>query len=594
MSAAAEDSLSNAAHPENEDYISLALDDVEESSSSESVSSDDVQVDKTVREHAAARSTPWSIDVPWHRCQNAAEMLHAEIETFSKWISPTPEEHSARVMVIQLLQHALHSEWPDADVRSFGSQDTQLYLPQGDIDLVVLSKEMDQHSREHVLRRMAGCLRAHKLARDIQVIARAKVPIIKFVCTLGLFHVDISINQANGLQAAQFVNRWLVKQPAIRPLVMVLKQFLQQRALSEVFTGGLGSYSVTLLVLSFLQLHPKLQRGEISASQNLGVLLMELLELYGKNFGYDYCTIVVRGRGCYMSKMDSMMYDERKPFLLTNDISRGSFAIISVRSALGGAFDILHAALCERAGDIQNFRRRQRILNDRQSQSTHKFFHPDDANNQLHITSDYKEPESLLGSILGASKEMTRRRNEIKSLFESGTLQKRLAKFGHPVDDLATKPSTLPATVEEPRAAPVEEQVSAPANEPVIIPSTGQPRRRNHQDTLETSPESRYATTGTRKRGAEDPWSHPAKAPRTSDSESDEDLVAGDAPYVMESSESDTPPVSSMPKRPAKKRMLNMAGRAKRFVKSTARKLSKSDRIHFWSNKAGSAPSNDE
>lgn len=34
-------------------------------------------------------------------------------------------------MVIQLLQHALHSEWPDADVRSFGSQDTQLYLPQG-------------------------------------------------------------------------------------------------------------------------------------------------------------------------------------------------------------------------------------------------------------------------------------------------------------------------------------------------------------------------------------------------------------------------------------------------------------------------------
>lgn len=164
---------------------------------------------------------------------------------------------------------------------------------------------------------MAGCLRAHKLARDIQVIARAKVPIIKFVCTLGQFHVDISINQANGLQAAQFVNRWLVKQPAIRPLVMVLKQFLQQRALSEVFTGGLGSYSVTLLVLSFLQLHPKLQRGEISASQNLGVLLMELLELYGKNFGYDYCTIVVRGRGYYMSKMDSMMYDERKPFLLS-------------------------------------------------------------------------------------------------------------------------------------------------------------------------------------------------------------------------------------------------------------------------------------
>lgn len=35
------------------------------------------------------------------------------------------------MMVIELLQRALCSEWPDAEVRSFGSQDTQLYLPQG-------------------------------------------------------------------------------------------------------------------------------------------------------------------------------------------------------------------------------------------------------------------------------------------------------------------------------------------------------------------------------------------------------------------------------------------------------------------------------
>ena len=100
-----------------------------------------------------------------------------------------------------------------------------------------------------------------------------------------------------------------------------------------------------------------------------------------------------------------------------NDISRGSFAIISVRSALGGAFDILHAALCERASDIQNFRRRQRILSDRQSQNTHTFFHPEDADHRLHLYSDNKEPESLLGSILGASKEMTKRRNEVCVLF---------------------------------------------------------------------------------------------------------------------------------------------------------------------------------
>lgn len=112
---------------------------------------------------------------------------------------------------------------------------------------------MDKKPREVVLRQMASALRYHNLATDIQVIARAKVPIIKFVCTYGKFNVDISINQANGLQAAAFVNRWLDKLPSLHALVMIVKQLLQQRALSEVFTGGLGSYSVTLLVLSFLQ-----------------------------------------------------------------------------------------------------------------------------------------------------------------------------------------------------------------------------------------------------------------------------------------------------------------------------------------------------
>jgi non-canonical poly(A) RNA polymerase PAPD5/7 len=34
---------------------------------------------------------------------------------------------------------------------------------------------------------------------------------------------------------------------------MVLKQFLLQRDLNEVYTGGIGSYSLILMIVSFLQ-----------------------------------------------------------------------------------------------------------------------------------------------------------------------------------------------------------------------------------------------------------------------------------------------------------------------------------------------------
>lgn len=36
-------------------------------------------------------------------------------------------------------------------------------------------------------------------------------------------------------------------------LILVLKQFLLQRDLNEVFTGGISSYSLILMAISFLQ-----------------------------------------------------------------------------------------------------------------------------------------------------------------------------------------------------------------------------------------------------------------------------------------------------------------------------------------------------
>lgn len=140
---------------------------------------------KKERERAAARGTPWSIDVNWSTARNAAQQLNRELIAFEGWLSPTRKEHACREMVIDLIRNAITSQWRDAKVHSFGSQDTELYLPQGDIDLVVVCEAMEMQRREGVLRSMAACLRRNNLATDVQVIAKAKVPIIKFVCTYG-------------------------------------------------------------------------------------------------------------------------------------------------------------------------------------------------------------------------------------------------------------------------------------------------------------------------------------------------------------------------------------------------------------------------
>ena len=87
------------------------------------------------------------------------------------------------------------------------------------------------------------------------MIAKAKVPIIKFITSHGRIAVDISINQINGLNAGRIVHNFMDAIPALRPLTLVVKSFLSQRSMNEVFSGGLGSYSVVCMVTSFLQVH---------------------------------------------------------------------------------------------------------------------------------------------------------------------------------------------------------------------------------------------------------------------------------------------------------------------------------------------------
>lgn len=74
-------------------------------------------------------------------------------------------------------------------------------------------------------------------------------------------------------------------------LVLVLKQFLLQQNLNEVWTGGISSYGLILMVLCFLQNHPRGAQATSPENANLGLLLIEFFELYGKNYSYENCSI---------------------------------------------------------------------------------------------------------------------------------------------------------------------------------------------------------------------------------------------------------------------------------------------------------------
>ena len=159
--------------------------------------------------------------------------------------------------------------------------------------------------------------------------------------------VDISFNMESGLLSAEKIKSYLKQYPILDKLVLIIKQFVYQRNLSEVYTGGIGSYSLILLVVSFLQRHP---RSEVTADDaNLGVLLIEFFELYGRNFNYSIVGIKVDGTGRYFNKkelgMDDSVLCVIDPADHTNNVGRGCFGMWDVKRAFEHAYVTLTRVL---------------------------------------------------------------------------------------------------------------------------------------------------------------------------------------------------------------------------------------------------------
>uniref|UniRef100_A0A674BAK2 Terminal nucleotidyltransferase 4A n=1 Tax=Salmo trutta TaxID=8032 RepID=A0A674BAK2_SALTR len=289
--------------------------------------------------------TPWKV-------KNYSEGilgLHEEINDFYKHMSPRAEEERMRMEVVDRIERVIKDLWPTADVQVFGSFSTGLYLPTSDIDLVVFGnwENLPLWTLEEALRK--------KNVTDensIKVLDKATVPIIKLTDFRTEVKVDISFNVKNGVKAALLIKDYKKKYPVLPKLVLVLKQFLLQRDLNEVFTGGIGSYSLFLMAVSFLQLHYR--EDACSPNANVGVLLIEFFELYGRHFNYLKTGIRIKDGGSYVAKDEvqkctdlyrpSMLFIE-DPLAPDNDVGRSSYGVLQVKQAFDYAYVVLNHAV---------------------------------------------------------------------------------------------------------------------------------------------------------------------------------------------------------------------------------------------------------
>ena len=306
----------------------------------------------------ASTRPPQLAEVPWQASlrgfSSPLVKLHQEIVEFCRYLSPAPAEAAARKAAIDRVSEVVGEIWPTARVEVFGSFATGLYLPTSDLDAVILGSGCTNIPAG--LKALATSLARRALSRNMTVIAKARVPIVKFEEAESGYNFDVSFDVANGPEAAGNVRALMDSLPPMRPLVMVLKVFLQQRELNEVYSGGLGSYALLVLVAAFLQTHPSrraapagrapLKSSPAALEGNLGALLLDFLRLYGRALANTLVGVSCRRGGGFFAKRDRGFYNAERPALFavedpndaSNDLGKNSYNVARARMAFDYAY----------------------------------------------------------------------------------------------------------------------------------------------------------------------------------------------------------------------------------------------------------------
>ncbi|XP_015936717.1 uncharacterized protein LOC107462614 [Arachis duranensis] len=288
------------------------------------------------------------LESSWFRgnCKFRSPMLqlHKEIVDFCEFLSPTSEEKAARDTAIESVFDVIKHIWPHCQVEVFGSYRTGLYLPTSDIDVVILKSGLP--NPQLGLNALSRALSQRSMAKKIQVIGKARVPIIKFVEKKSGLAFDVSFDLDNGPKAAEYIQEAVARWPPLRPLCLILKVFLQQRELNEVYSGGIGSYALLAMLMAMLR---NLRETQASAEHNLGVLLVHFFDFYGRKLNTTDVGVACNGAGIFFSKSSKGFLNKGRPFLIgiedpqapENDIGKNSFNYFQIRSAFSMAYTTL-------------------------------------------------------------------------------------------------------------------------------------------------------------------------------------------------------------------------------------------------------------
>ena len=289
-------------------------------------------------------------------CSAPLIRLHNEILSFCDKQALTEKEKTLRYGVVTEMESICRELWGDlVQVHMFGSQATGTANKFSDIDLTVLGCDCPVDDTTSALVAIADIIKERDLATYLEIIPNAKVPIIKMDHKASGLSLDICCNETSGIEAASLVLAFSEDYAPFKYLTMVMKSYLARRHLHETYSGGIGSFVLAAMVISFIQQRHRIHASIVNQSWNLGSLLLDFLDLYGCTLNYNKVVLSLRDGGSYLMKPTPDHNQSLSPVLSIENpmdpaapyIAENSFLMPKIRRAFEQSLQVLTIRLAD-------------------------------------------------------------------------------------------------------------------------------------------------------------------------------------------------------------------------------------------------------
>ncbi|RZR91547.1 hypothetical protein BHM03_00019687 [Ensete ventricosum] len=175
-------------------------------------------------------------------------------------IKPANNDRTKRLNAINQFSDSLGTvqSLRGAVVRPFGSFVSNLYTKWGDLDVSVqldngLGNSASKNLKKSLLRDIMRTLLRNGVARTIQFIPNARVPLLIFEGNYHNISFDVSINNYLGVMKSKIL-LWISQMDErFRDIVLLTKEWAKAQNINDPKSGTLNSYSLCLMVIFHFQ-----------------------------------------------------------------------------------------------------------------------------------------------------------------------------------------------------------------------------------------------------------------------------------------------------------------------------------------------------